>query len=111
MNESEIVLLTEMIKLRIKNSLLYCYTVLVSFSLWIICLFHSSTYFVTKITNSKLFRIRVMHPPKCILYVSISRPDTRWEEALVIHLLAATRPNRGREGTHYSIYCNKYTLK
>ena len=51
-----------------------------------------------------------MHPPKYILYAGISRPDARWEEALVIYLLAATRPNRGREGTHYSIYYNRYTL-
>ena len=51
-----------------------------------------------------------MHPPKYILYAGILQPNTRWEEALVIYLLAATRPNKGREGTHYSIYYNGYTL-
>ena len=51
-----------------------------------------------------------MHPPKYILYIGVLRPDARWEKALVIYLLAATRPNRGREGTHYSIYYNKYAL-
>ena len=65
---------------------------------------------VTKITGSKSLRTRITHPPKYILYVSISQPDARWEEALIIHLLAATRPNKGREGTHYSIYYNRYAL-
>ena len=51
-----------------------------------------------------------MYPLKYILYISISQPDARWEEALVIHLLAATRPNRGREGTYYNIYYNGYAL-